>query len=185
MSNLNSFNIGGGIPVHAERSKRANSGFLIEYLSYLEAAVERAIDSILAPRGKIIIEPGRSVVAPSVDLIVPVNGVKPRDNNESLILSIEDGIFTSFIDHILHDWTYLFRWLDADGNEKTGPLVKATLNGRSCDSGDRIYEVPVPENIERGDYLWCPNAGAYLSSVSTAFNGFNAHPYITYNSISN
>ena len=123
------------------------------------------------------------MIGPSVDLIVPIMEV--IENKGPLrTLAISDGIFSSFSDASIHNWEYFFKAFDSFGEViETDKFESYYLAGKSCDSGDIIKEVKLPANLRPGDYLWVPNAGAYLSSQATNFNGFQPHNYKSYNTI--
>ncbi|XP_048208058.1 antizyme inhibitor 2-like [Perognathus longimembris pacificus] len=53
------------------------------------------------------------------------------------------------------------------------PLFPCTLYGPTCDAFDRLFleDVQLPE-LDVGDWLIFPSTGAYTSSMSSTFNGF-------------
>ena len=184
VNHLNSFNIGGGPPVHLHLTKESNQAIIRDYLRTLSDSIEEAVDLALTPGGKCIIEPGRSMVAPTVDLAVSISEViQNREGSNVMAIRIEDGILHSFTDRALHNWDYVFRAINKQGKPVEGPLVRAELHGWSCDEADRIKDIWLPENISKDDYLWVPHAGAYLSCQSSHFNGHAPHQYIAYNPI--
>jgi len=173
-------NLGGGFPVNYHETDSYN---LKEYFEAINRSVKETLhDLFVNQNAQIIIEPGRSVVADSIDLFIPVielveheeTGVKPG-------LFIDDGVFTSFSDSAIHRWKYAFQPFSIQGKKFAAEKVPMTVFGRTCDSGDVITEVPLPANIDEGDYLWVKSAGAYLDSQTTYFNGFKPHPYVYYN----
>lgn len=168
-------NIGGGLPVSYERGFEYDLG---QYMQVINAALSECLDSDRDVE-EIIIELGRAVVAQSVNLVIPV--IEVEEGECGSLVYFDDGVFTSFSDVKVHDWTYDFRVLRPDGKEKTGNLKRTILFGRTCDSGDKLPCVMLPE-IEEGDYIWVPNAGAYMDSQSSYFNGFGPPRYVTYNS---
>lgn len=170
-------NLGGGIPV----SYASNDDYsTIQYLDTITAGVQDILSDHLVADSHIVIEPGRSLVAPVVDLTIPVLAKEERGGKPCIYA--HDGIFTSFTDHVVHGWPYYFRVLDHHGRERTGATVSHTFFGHTCDSGDVMHEVPLPSDVQAGDYLWLQNAGAYMDSQATRFNGLEPAKYISFNS---
>lgn len=114
-----------------------------------------------------IAEPGRFFVENSHTLILCVIAKKVLDNKINYYLN--DGVYGSF-NCIYYDHQQpLLKSL----NNTTTKIKKSTFFGPTCDSMDVIYKnIDYPE-LEVGDYLYIDNFGAYTSSPSTSFNGFN------------
>jgi ornithine decarboxylase len=178
---IHTINIGGGIPVMTNFSIKSNADLLISYLQKITHSLrDKILDKISnAHDAKIIIEPGRSMVGTAVDLLVAIVGIKQVEDRR--VLAIDDGVFTSFSDSAFHNWEYTIRAIDENGQEVKGRQVSYQLNGRTCDSADCIKSVFLPENLKATHHLWVPNAGAYMSSQATSFNGFEPHRYVYYN----
>lgn len=175
-----SLNVGGGVPVLLSSSVQENELLLKKYLTEITRNVEKGINDVLMEdeNSKIIIEPGRSMVASSIDLGVSIlNNHAPRDK----ILTIDDGIFTSFGDSVIHSWEYKMHGIDNTGKRILGDTDEYCLHGRTCDSGDIISRQKLVNGLTSNDYLHIPNAGAYLSSQATNFNGYEPHSYVLYN----
>lgn len=171
-------NLGGGFPVNYHESESFD---LKRYFEVINHAIKEVLGGVLADEsGQIIIEPGRSIVAESVDLFIPIMERENRNGEECVY--IDDGVFTSFSDSAIHNWKYAFKAFSLKGKKFTTDHSNSfTLHGRTCDSGDKITKVALPSNIDEGDYLWIPSAGAYLDSQTTRFNGFEPHRYVYYN----
>jgi diaminopimelate decarboxylase len=149
------------------------------YLEVISNAIEEhALESLLEDP-KIIIELGRAIVAEAVDLAIPVLSAETRDGKRCLYFN--DGIYTCFIDAVVHGWKYAFKTIPKKGHSLSARMVPFELFGRTCDSGDTLGEIDLPKNIREGDYLWVKSAGAYLDSVASGFNGFDPPKYVTYN----
>jgi ornithine decarboxylase len=174
---LKIMNVGGGIPV---RYKGQDKFDLVEYLEIISKAItDFALDS-LDPEHKIIIELGRAVVAESVDMVIPILCEARRNGRDCLY--INDGIFTSFWDAAIHKWRYWINAMGSDGCEIKGRGLKEyEVFGRTCDSGDTLGKLLLPEGLKEGDYLWLPNAGAYLDTLASRFSEFTAPFYVAYN----
>lgn len=180
---VNSFNFGGGFPVNYSPLDQYK---LQDYLETLTKAVRQYTqDLLLDPDPKVIIEPGRAMVAEAVDLIIPIRRRKSSVKED--ILVIDDGIYTCFIDAIVHDWKYYFDAFGQGGRKLDGRKIPYKIRGRSCDAGDALIQTPtLPANLQKKDYIHLRNSGAYTDSTSTiSFNGFRKPEYISYNLLVN
>ncbi|MBU0667653.1 hypothetical protein KJ951_03745, partial [Patescibacteria group bacterium] len=174
------FNVGGGIPVNYSSSDKYD---FKDYVEVISRAINTYLVDVLKGRSgskeqMIAIEPGRAIVAEAVDLIIPIMAVEEGDNPA---VYFNDGIYTSFIDHAVHKWTYNFETMRKDGLPHRGRKKLYTLFGRTCDSGDTLGEVMLPEDIREGDYIWVSSAGAYMDSLANPFHDFKPPKYIIYN----
>ena len=175
---LNSLNLGGGLPVNH------GSDICAEIKMYLEAISKAVRDNIegalTGEKPRIIIEPGRSIIADSVDLMIPVLSAEKRGNQKCIY--INDGAFTSFSDAVIHGWRYPIVPMRPFSDRSFKKSVPTTIYGRTCDSGDSLrMQYMIPADIRNGDYLHVPCAGAYMDSQATVFNGFDPPKYISYN----
>jgi len=177
---VNSVNLGGGLPINYFNHDHHD---LKEYLRRISESVRANVHRILRyteDEGRIIIEPGRSMIADSVDLVIPVLEIDERSGEKRAY--IDDGVFTSFSDRVVHKWPYKYDVYMSDGRPASPSQRTHTLYGRTCDSGDVLGKVELPDNLRVGDYLWLKNAGAYMDSQTTQFNGFEPPQYVSYNS---
>lgn len=180
LGGVNHVNIGGGLPVNYLPTHHFDIKHFLEDISGVIDLVR--VKLFAGKPGKVIIEPGRSLVANAVTLVVPILEKRPGR------ITINDGIYTSFIDSVVHGWgSYRFEAISWNGRSFDGgetayiPPISVILDGRTCDSGDTLGKVQVPANIQRGDLLLFRNAGAYMDSLHNGFNGFPEHQYVLYN----
>lgn len=164
-------------------------GFGIKYLSnqnparfekYLKA-VSAKIKEISAEKGikipKIIIEPGRSIVAEAGITVYKVGAVKniPRIRKYVSI----DGGMSDNPRYILYESEY--EALVA--NKATQPKTqKVTIAGKCCESGDLIGEDMELQEVETGDYIAVLSTGAYNYSMSSNYNRIPRLPVVMVNS---
>jgi len=48
-----------------------------------------------------------------------------------------------------------------------------TVAGPTCDTADLLFqEKELPEDLQAGDFVYIPNAGAYTLAYASTFNGF-------------
>ncbi len=179
---VSSINLGGGVPVNYGPEDRHN---VQEYLQELSKAVQRVRGDIfrsdLQTQPKIIIEPGRSLVASSVTLAIPILEIDENRRHGKRRVFMNDGVFTSFSDSPIHGWEYNFEVFTRDGRKLPDNVIPHTLYGRTCDSGDSLGGVLLPSGMKEGDFLVVRNAGAYMDSQASGFNGFGTPHYVSYN----
>lgn len=173
---VSTINIGGGLPANIHQHDRFD---LEHYLGAISNAIRASIEGVFSGLPNIIIEPGRGMVAEAADALIPILSVEERRGEK--VMYIDDGIFTSFSDLIIHRWKYPFRGWKKNGAPLSDSRIPYRVFGRTCDSGDALGIIDLPEDLQEGDYLHIPTAGAYLSSQSSEFNGFKPHRYAYYN----
>jgi ornithine decarboxylase len=118
------------------------------------------------PFKRVIAEPGRFFAEESCSLQVPIIGKKVLpDGTESI--TVDDSVYGIFSGVLFDGFVPRFK------TDKTGPLKKYTIFGRTCDSADRIAtDVELPECIGEGDILEIDSIGAYSYVSASEFNGF-------------
>ncbi len=173
---IKTLNVGGGLPVNYFESDDFDLSVFLQYISH---AIEKNLPDNLADDPEIIIELGRSIIAEAIDLVIPVLSVEKRNGQKCVYFN--DGVFTSFSDAAVHDWEYNFKTIGKDGRRLSEEKERMTLFGRTCDSGDVVGSVNLPVNLAEGDFVHVENAGAYMDSQLSFFNGFGPPKYVLYN----
>jgi len=176
---VSSLNLGGGFP--ANHLKQDNYD-LQSYLEHVSRSIRPLLHNVFKQgetQPKIIIEPGRAIAAETIDLAIPILEIDQRGKMKRVFM--DDGVFTSFSDWPVHEWKYDFNVFTRDGRVPSRHMTKTTLFGRTCDSGDTMGEIYLPDDIQEGDFLWVKNAGAYMDSQASGFNGFGTPNYVSYN----
>ncbi len=159
---VNTLNLGGGF---AARYTAKDAPIPIEEVS---AFILDACQTENAKYGgmirRILIEPGRSVVAEAGYTIYTVGAVKKTPNRTYAFV---DGGMADNIRPALYQAEY-----DAyvDGKEMKPAETEYTIAGKCCESGDiLIQKIPLPK-IERGDLLVMKTTGAYGYSMASHYN---------------
>jgi len=115
---------------------------------------------------EIIAEPGRFITATAATLVTEIIGKSRRDGK--IFYYINDGVYHTF-SGVIYD-----HWLPNFSAFRRGKKEVCAVVGPTCDSFDKIsLSVPLPGNLEIGDYLLTENIGAYSTASSTHFNGFD------------
>jgi len=147
--------IGGGIPVIKDKK------LLHRYLSpILESIKEKILD---IGDIKIILEPGRYIVADSAVLLTKVNYVKKVDEREWILI---DAGMNDFIRPALYDVYHPIICLTCSSNEKR----IYSVGGPVCESADVFAKDIELQAVKRGDILMFLDVGAYGVSMSSNYN---------------
>jgi diaminopimelate decarboxylase len=152
-------------------------GFGIPYHKYEAeprldlAETGRRLDALLAPwieqtgfSGRLIIEPGRYVVAESAILLGRVQAVK---NNGPVRYVGTDIGFNTLIRPAMYDSFHDLE-IYPDGASPRSPLVQ-TIVGNICETGDILAKERLLPEIRERDLLGVLDAGAYGYSMSSPY----------------
>jgi len=122
---------------------------------------------------KIMMEPGRSLVADSGITLYTVGSVKTIPNYKTYV-SIDGGM-TDNPRYALYEAEYTV--INATKADKA-PDLKAVIAGRCCESGDLIgTDIPVA-TPKRGDILAVLSTGAYNYSMASNYNRVPRPPVV-------
>ncbi|GAB4399069.1 MAG: diaminopimelate decarboxylase [Anaerolineales bacterium] len=111
------------------------------------------------------LEPGRSLVARAGVAIYRVGAVKKRGDK---IWLLTDGGMADNPRYALYGAKYSCLTVSGPGRERS---ERVSIAGPYCESGDILIEgLPVP-NVQEGDLIAIPVAGAYHLSMSSNYNG--------------
>ena len=154
---MNLLDIGGGFPAPYDAS--------VKSFSELAKRINAELDRLFPPEIKIIAEPGRFIVATAGTSVSKIIGKAVRHGK--LCYYIDDGVYHTFSGIIFDHCQYR---LDSF---KEGPTQICTVFGPTCDGLDVISMTEeLPSDLERDDFLYSRNIGAYSGATSTYFNGF-------------
>lgn len=153
--------IGGGYP-------KSYPDFIVPGLDEYFHAIEESFATLpLADNAEVLGEPGRALAAPGMSAVVEV--LLRKDHR----LYINDGMYGVF-------WLLRIDGPDRypvrtyrDGKLLEGATTEFQVNGPTCDGTDTLPGlVPLPADVQPGDYLEFGNIGAYSISGRTDYNGF-------------
>jgi ornithine decarboxylase len=126
------------------------------------------------PGMKLILEPGRAMVAEGGRLVVEIVGKAERGSETWLYL--DAGVFNGLME-TFEGFPPIVQPLDELALER--PMRPLTLAGPSCDSCDVIARgISLPE-CHIGERLVFFDAGAYTNEYAAAFNGFPVPQFIS------
>jgi len=168
---IEELNLGGGFGI-----KYTMDDDPIEYDHYIES-VSNVVKSICKEKGLklpfIVMEPGRSIVAPAGITLYKVGAVKNIKNVRTYV-SVDGGM-TDNPRYAL----YQSKYEAVIANRADAPRVQTvTIAGKCCESGDLLAkDIQMPE-IQAGDILAMLATGAYNYSMSSNYNRIPRPPVV-------
>jgi diaminopimelate decarboxylase len=160
---LRTLDLGGGLGVALSPGEHELS--IAEFAGGLLEALERAAAQEGLPMPKVILEPGRSLIARAGVTLYTVGSVKTSGDATAYVAV--DGGMSDNPRPALYGARYTA--LLAERADE-GPARAFTVVGKHCESGDLLIEsVELPEP-RRGDILAVPATGAYTLAMSSTYN---------------
>lgn len=167
-------NLGGGFGI-----KYTEKDTPVPYESYMEK-VSGTVKTICKEKGLklpfILIEPGRSIVAPAGITLYTVGGIKEIPNIRTYV-SVDGGIGDN-PRYALYQSEYDFVIANKADRAKDSVV---TVAGRCCESGDLLGEGVALQTAEVGDTLAVLATGAYNYSMSSNYNRVPKPPVLMIN----
>ena len=168
---LSELNLGGGFGIKYLESDRP-----VAYDAYMEA-VSKVVKETANARGitvpNILMEPGRSLVAPAGITLYTVGSVKEIPNVRTYV-SVDGGM-TDNPRYILYQADYSALLANRAGDK---PVKPVTIAGRCCESGDLIAEGLMMPDVKVGDTLAVLATGAYNYSMASNYNRIPRPPVV-------
>lgn len=159
------YDIGGGLGVQYTEEEAAPS--VDDYLDAIADAARR----LLPADAKLMIEPGRSIVARSGATLYTVNTVKKTGKTFVAV----DGGMADNLDIALTGQ----RYEAVIANRMDAPrLVESDVVGRQCESGDLMVGDVRLADPRVGDLLAMPMTGAYAYTLANNYNGALIPPIV-------
>jgi diaminopimelate decarboxylase len=139
---------------------------------YLDAVVEAA-RAALPPTARILLEPGRSLVARAGCTLYEIVNVKSSDSAVAPTFVAVNGGMADNLEVSLYGQRFEATIVDAVGG---GDPV--TVVGRHCESGDMLSDGVPLRDPEPGDIVAVPVTGAYCFTMANNYNGALRPPVI-------
>ncbi len=148
-------NIGGGYPVRHVKP--------IPSIEVIGEVVNAAIAD-LPEDIRIMAEPGRYLVSDSAYFVCRVVGTATRNGKRWMYW--DAGMFGGVIE-VTEGLRYEIL------TDRKGQCIPWAIAGPTCDSVDILMrDEMLPADIQEGDFIYIPNAGAYTTAYASNFNGF-------------
>lgn len=168
-------NLGGGLGVrYTEADPEIDYG---EKIKEVAEILNSQYEKLGLPVPKILMEPGRSLVADAGMTLYTVGSVKEIKGYKNYV-SIDGGM-TDNPRYTLYESPYTVILADRANDEKD---YTATVAGRCCESGDLIQEDVQMPKPRRGEILAVLTTGAYNYSMASNYNRVGRPPVVMLNS---
>jgi ornithine decarboxylase len=153
---MNLVDIGGGFPAPYDASVRP----FRELAKVINTEIERLFPKDI----QILAEPGRFLVASAGYAVSKVIGKAVRDGK--MCYYINDGVYHTYSGVIFDHCKYPIK------SFKKGPTQICSVFGPTCDALDVVSMAENLPDLERDDFVYSENIGAYSHASATYFNGF-------------
>jgi ornithine decarboxylase len=153
---MNLVDIGGGFPAPYDPT--------VKPFRELAKVVNTELDRLFPPEIQILAEPGRFLVASAGYAVSKVIGKAVRDGKTCYY--IDDGVYHTYSGVIFDHCKYPVRAF------KKGATQISAVFGPTCDALDVVSMAENLPELERGDFVYSVNIGAYSHASATYFNGF-------------
>jgi diaminopimelate decarboxylase len=160
------YSLGGGFPVAYTPDDRPPG------IDVSVAAVVEAAHDLLGPGKRLVIEPGRSLVANAGVTLYTVESVKRLPGGGRIVAV--DGGMSDNPRPMLYDAAYDACLADRFGDEGE----PATVVGKHCESGDVLVRRTRLPDAQPGDVLVTPVTGAYGHAMASNYNGVPRPPVV-------
>ncbi|OKH78097.1 diaminopimelate decarboxylase [Mycobacterium sp. SWH-M3] len=157
------YDLGGGLGVRYTYTEHPPS-----LAEYAEAMVEQAHE-LLPGDSRIIVEPGRSMVAASACTLYRVTTVKRGPVTHVAV----DGGMGDNLEVSLYGQRF-----EATIADRVGGGREVSLVGRHCESGDELISSVPLQDPRVGDLVAVPVTGAYCYTMSNQYNGTRRIPVV-------
>ena len=155
-------NVGGGFPSHRVTGIEPD----LDAIFALIAATAAAAFDGAAP--ELVCEPGRGLCADAYALITRVKALR-----DGKTVFLNDGIYGGLSEIPLIGNLGRIEVFAPDGTRRDAEVEMRTVFGPTCDSMDRLPgDLPLPGDMQEGDFAVFQGAGAYSMATATRFNGF-------------
>ena len=153
---MNLLDIGGGFPAPYDAT--------VKPLKELAKIINTEIDRLFPKEIQVLAEPGRFLVASAGYAVSKVIGKAVRDGK--MCYYINDGVYHTYSGVIFDHCKYPIRAF------KRGKTQICSVFGPTCDALDVVSMAENLPNLERDDFVYSVNIGAYSHASATHFNGF-------------
>lgn len=157
------YNLGGGLGARYTYDDRPPT--IEDYLDTVTEAARR----LLPNDARLLIEPGRSIVAEAGVTLYRVTTVK----RGSRPLVAVDGGMSDNLEVSLYGQRF-----EATVVDRVGGGEFCTLVGRHCESGDQLIDGVALRDPQVGDILAVPVTGAYCLTMANNYNGARRPPIV-------
>ena len=170
--NLTEVDLGGGIGVYYTKGDKPKT--ITEFCEAIINKADEVCEELNIKMPKLLIEPGRSLVANAGSTIYTIGSIKEIKNVRTYV-SVDGGM-TDNIRPSLYQAGY--ECAIVNKINKIGNNHKVTIAGKCCESGDILISDTEVGDIESGDILITTNTGAYGYSMASNYNKIPKNPVV-------
>jgi diaminopimelate decarboxylase len=163
LGTFDTYDLGGGLGVRYTYAEHPPT-----VAQYAEAMVAAA-DALLPADSRIIVEPGRSMVATAACTVYRVTTVKRGEVTHVAV----DGGMGDNLEVALYGQRF-----EATVVDRVGGGSPVSLVGRHCESGDQLIDGVALRDPVVGDLVAVPVTGAYCYTMSNQYNGARRIPVV-------
>lgn len=156
-------NTGGGLGIRYKVTDEPST--VEEYARVIVSGVEGEAKGFGLPVPKIMIEPGRSIVGNAGVTLYTIGTIKEIPGVRTYV-SVDGGMSDN-LRPMLYGAVYEVMIANKAGDK---PVVKVTVAGRHCESGDILIKNARLPYVEIGDILCTPATGAYGYVMANNYN---------------
>ncbi|HWZ93971.1 MAG TPA: type III PLP-dependent enzyme [Opitutaceae bacterium] len=153
---MNLLDIGGGFPAPYDAS--------VKPFRELAKVINTELDRLFPKDVQILAEPGRFLVASAGLAVSKVIGKAVRDGKTCYY--INDGVYHTYSGVIFDHCKYPVKAF------KKGATQISSVFGPTCDALDVVSMAENLPDLDRDDFVYSVNIGAYSHASATYFNGF-------------
>jgi diaminopimelate decarboxylase len=163
LGTFDTYDLGGGLGVRYTYDEHPPT--LAEYAQ----AMVGAADALLPAESRIVVEPGRSMVATAACTVYRVTTVKRGELTHVAV----DGGMGDNMEVALYGQRF-----EATVVNRVGRGTSVSLVGRHCESGDQLIDGVALADPVVGDLVAVPVTGAYCYTMSNQYNGARRIPVV-------
>jgi diaminopimelate decarboxylase len=160
---MNEFSCGGGFAVRYTMDQKAPS--IAAYAEAITSKVSSLANQYGLTRPKLIIEPGRAIIAQAGVALYTVGSIKEIPGVRTYVCV--DGGMGDNIRPALYEAKYEALIANKVGEDNRG---KVTIAGKYCESGDILARDVKLASVSAGDVIAIPVSGAYSIPMSSNYN---------------
>ena len=155
-------NVGGGFPNHRLQA-------VVPQIEETFALIDRvATEAFGDARPMLVCEPGRALCGDAFTHAAKVKAVR-----DGMHVFLNDGVYGSLTELPMIGVIDRIEVLAPTGEKRTGEPQPRIVFGPTCDSVDRLPgEIPLPSDLQEGDFVIWQGMGSYSAATNTRFNGF-------------
>lgn len=133
----------------------------------VELVISKIKEKYLLKNTDFIVEPGRYLLNPCIDLVVKVIDIRIKQGQK--LVFIDCGIYSGLMDSIVKKRRFDIQFMEIGYDNIDNTKENCLVCGSTSDISDVLGVYSLPKKIKVGDYLKIYECGAYCSELDTDF----------------